>query len=432
MKIAILGYGIEGESAYRYYAKHYPESSFIVYDANQSPKNPLPDGVEFVGGVENFFDIDADVVIKTPAIAPWRVSTSGELTTVTRELLKRSPATVIGVTGTKGKGTTSSLIDSILTTAGKKTWLVGNIGKSPFDVLDEISADDIVIYEMSSFQLWNLDVSPHTAVVLGIEPEHLDVHKDLEDYLDAKANITTHQTDNDTLIYKDYNTYVDSIVQRSMARKVPYQHEEFAHVKDGSFYYGEQKLCSVDALKLPGAHNLDNACAAIDATWQFVQGGDMIARGLSEFSGLPHRLKFVKSVRGVDYYDDSIATTPGSVVAALNAFDAPKVVILGGSSKGADYMELAQAVSVKQDEVRRVIVIGVEANKIVEALSQVGFSNLDNLGLDTTMKDVVELASRSSQSGDVVILSPSCASFDMFKNYQDRGDQFIAAVQNLD
>src|SRR5207253_581260 len=150
-----------------YYHAKYPDATFVIYDNKQEPKNAVPDGVEFVGGVVDFKGITADLAIKTPAIPPWNVEVSGEVTTMTREFLKQCPAPVIGVTGTKGKGTTSSLIKSILDAAGKKTWLVGNIGVGAFDVLEQIKSDDVVIYEMSSFQLWTLDVSPQVAVVLG-------------------------------------------------------------------------------------------------------------------------------------------------------------------------------------------------------------------------------------------------------------------------
>jgi UDP-N-acetylmuramoylalanine--D-glutamate ligase len=431
MKIAILGYGIEGESVYKYFSRLHPDAEFTVYDNNSQTKRPLPDGVKFVGGVSDFKGVDADIAIKTPAIAPWNVQVTGETTSVTREFLKKCPAPVIGVTGSKGKGTTSSLIEAILRASGVKTWLVGNIGKPALDILSEVSPDDVVVYELSSFQLWDSDVSPHVAVVLGIEPEHLDVHRDIDDYVGAKANITKYQSAEDLLVYKSGNEYVGQIVAESHAEKQTYPNDESAHVKDSGFYYGEQFLCSVEELKIPGVHNQENACAAIDAAWNWVQDGAVIARGLADFEGLPHRLKYVRTVGDVAYYDDSIATTPGSVVAALNAFDAPKVVIIGGSSKGANYVELASALAAKKDSVRTAIIIGVEAPKIEQALKDVGFADFVNLGSEVSMQEIVSVAQGNANSGDIVILSPACASFDMFKDYQDRGNQFIAAVQNL-
>lgn len=429
MKIAILGYGVEGESVYKYYHKKYPEAEFVAYDNNREPKNALPEGVAFVGGVQDFKGISADIAVKTPAIAPWLVDVTGELTTMTREFMKVCPAPVIGVTGTKGKGTTSSLIASILNAAGKKTWLVGNIGVGAFDILEQIKPEDIVVYELSSFQLWDLDVSPHVAVVLGIEPEHLDVHEDFDDYIGAKANIAKHQSVDDHVIFFHRNTYAESIANVSNGVKTGYPRDVGAHVHDGDFYYGDQKLCPVSTLQLPGVHNQENACAAIEACWFWVQDKDMIAKGLGDFSGLPHRLKFVREVDGVSYYDDSIATTPGSAIAALAAFEQPKVIILGGSYKGATYDDLADAIA--RSSVRKVVLIGEEAPKIEASLVSRGFSEYDNLGASVTMADIVARARSFAQDGDVVILSPSCASFDMFKSYSDRGDQFIAAVQSL-
>jgi UDP-N-acetylmuramoylalanine--D-glutamate ligase len=344
--------------------------------------------------------------------------------------LKECPAPVIGVTGTKGKGTTCSLIKAILDASGKRAWLVGNIGLSGLDVLGQIKPEDVVVYELSSFQLWDADVSPHVAVVLGIEPEHLDVHKDLNDYISAKANIAKHQKTEDLLVYKNGNQYAEQIAQLSSGTKVDYPNEATAHVRDGMFYYGVQELCSTGALKLPGAFNRENACAAINAVWPWVKDGNNIERGLESFHGLPHRLKFVKSVNDVSFYDDSIATTPGSAIAALSAFEQPKVIILGGSYKGATYDELAQKLA-ESETVRRVILIGSEAPKIEAALKNVGFARYNNLGMSVTMTDIVKSAAAAAEPGDAVILSPSCASFDMFKNYADRGDQFIQAVQNL-
>ncbi len=429
MKIALLGYGVEGESVYNYYHAKYPDAEFTAYDNKSEPKNSLPADVKFVGDVQDFTNIEADIAVKTPAIAPWLVQVSGEVTTMTREFMKTCPAPIIGVTGTKGKGTTASLIQSILQAAGKKTWLVGNIGVGAFDVLDQIQPEDIVVYELSSFQLWDCDVSPHIAVVLGIEPEHLDVHNGFEDYLSAKANIASHQKQDDTVVYKANNEYAVAIAEQSSAQKVAYESDNYAHATDGAFYYGEQLLCSTDVLKIPGVHNIDNACAAIDATWQWVQDGDVIAKGLAAFEGLPHRLKFVRDVDGVGYYDDSIATTPGSAIAALAAFEQPKVLILGGSDKGADYDHLAAEIA--RSNIRHVFLIGSEAPRLQAAIDGTGVSDYTNLGSLVTMGEIVEAAAAKAQRGDVVILSPACASFDMFKSYSDRGDKFIAAVQRL-
>lgn len=431
MNIAILGYGIEGESVYKYYRSLYPDAVITVYDNNPQPKNPLPADVKFVGGAKDFKGIVADLAIKTPAIPPDQVQVTGEVTTMAREFLKVCPAQTIGVTGTKGKGTTCSLIKSILDGGGKRAWLVGNIGVGAFDVLDRIEPDDIVVYELSSFQLWDIDVSPHVAVVLGIEPEHLDVHENIDDYIGAKANITKHQKPEDTVVYLQGNEYSEQIAKLSPGKAIAYPNDEAGHLREGKFYYGEQELCSAAALRLPGIHNRENACAAISAVWPWVKDGNDIERGIEAFEGLPHRLKLVKTVGEIQYYDDSIATTPGSAIAAIKSFEVPKILILGGSEKGASYEELANTIMENVDTMRRVLLMGTEAPKLEAALKSVGFARYSRYDTTLKMDEIVKTAAGFAEPGDAVILSPACASFDMFKNYVDRGDQFIQAVESL-
>lgn len=432
MNIALLGYGVEGESAYKYYRKKYPQAVITVYDNNTEPKKQLPSDVKFVGGVKDFKGITADIAVKTPAIPPWQVQVSGELTSVTREFLKNVPAAVIGVTGSKGKGTTCSMIKSILDAAGRRSWLVGNIGVPALDIFDKVKSGDIIVYEMSSFQLWDCDVSPHVAVVLGIEPEHLDVHKDMDDYVNAKANIAKFQQESDTIIYRKGNEFAEKIAKLSKGKQIPYPDETTTHVKAGMFCYGEEEeICNVGALQIPGNHNRDNACAALAAVWPYVSDGFDIERGLEAFRGLPHRLRIVDTIDNVTYYDDSIATTPGSVSVALDAFEEPKVLIMGGVGKGTSFDELAKKIVEHGQGIRRVVIIGSEALKIEVALRDAGFARYTRLSDAVTMDEIVKTAQTSSESGDIILLSPGCASFDMFRDYADRGDKFIASVQKL-
>lgn len=424
MKIAILGYGVEGESVYNYYHAQYPDAQFVVYDNKTEPKNQLPEGVEFVGGVKDFKGIEADLAIKTPAIAPWLVEVSGEVTTMTREFMKVCPAPIIGVTGTKGKGTTASLIKSILDAAGKRTWLVGNIGLGAFDVLDQISPDDIVVYELSSFQLWDIDVSPHVAVVLGIEPEHLDVHRDFDDYLNAKANIAVHQKETDTIVYKESNEWSKQIAFRSSATKIPYANQGGAYSDDGYFYYQEHKLCTVSVLRIFGEHNVENACAAIVAAWQWAQDPAMIERGLSSFKGLPYRIELVRELDGVSYYNDSYSTSPAAIGVALKAVANPTILIAGGYDRGFNYEEAASVITA-HSEIKKVLLIGQTGPKVARHLAKGTYEILDNF--TTAVTRAKELAT----AGDAVLLSPGFASFDMFKNFNDRGRQFTELVGEL-
>ena len=426
MKIAIAGYGLEGESNYRYYAAD-STNEIVIIDQRQ-PENPIPQGVKSIIAENALDNLEGfDLVVRTAGIAPYKIKTDGKVWSATNEFFSKCPTPIIGVTGSKGKGTVASLIASILKASGRKVWLVGNIGLAALDVLNEISSGDIVIYELSSFQLWDIEYSPRVAVVLFIEQEHLDIHIDMDDYLNAKYNITRHQTTDDLLVYNQTNPFTRSIASQSKAQKVGYPDDKSAHIKDNSFYYGEQLICSVDALQLRGLHNQDNACAAIDAIWSFTNDASVIEKGLRDFEGLPHRLKLVRELDGVSYFDDSIATTPSSAIAALQAFSQPKVIILGGSSKGSDFVELGQELA-KQDV--RAILIGAEAENIAHACQAAGFSAYEILEQATATK-FVERARSLATTGSVVLLSPACASFGLFKNYSDRGDQYIAAVEAL-
>jgi UDP-N-acetylmuramoylalanine--D-glutamate ligase len=427
MKIAIAGYGVEGKTNYDYWSQD-PANEITIADESETPTFAPPEGVATILGPDAFSKLNGfDLVIRTAGLAPRKISTDGKIWSATNEFFAKCPAPIIGITGSKGKGTTSSLIASILEAAGRKVWLVGNIGQASLEVLSQIQPEDIVVYELSSFQLWDIERSPHVAVVLIIEQDHLDVHTDMEEYVAAKSNIARFQSADDLVIFHSGNQYSRQIGEASTARKVAFPEQGSAHVVEGTFYYGEQELCSVDSLKIAGPHNVDNATAAINAVWEYTQDAAVIEAGLSNFKGLPHRLSFVRGVNGVDYYDDSIATTPGSAVAALRAFDRPKVIILGGSSKGSDFSALADELT-RHDA--QAILIGDEAERIAEVLRSTGFESFEIIE-DATAEKFVKRASELAQPGSVVLLSPSAASFGLFKNYADRGEQFTAAVNAL-
>jgi len=431
MKIAIAGYGIEGESNYRYWSAD-PQNEVVIVDENQ-PKCQLPDGVRTIISNDAFSNMqEFDLVVRTAGLAPRKIKTNGKIWSGTNEFFDKCPALIIGVTGSKGKSTTVSLIASILRQAGKKVWLIGNIGKPALDELTYINKDDYVVFELSSFQLWDIKKSPQIAVVLFIEQEHLNVHLDINEYVSAKANITKYQSSDDLLIFNKSNDYAQSIADLSSAKLIGYTDEKSAHVTDGNFYYGEQKICSVDTLKIVGKHHFDNACAAIDAIWQITNDTEVIKAGLSDFEGLPHRLQFVREVKGIKYYDDSIATTPSSSIAAIRSFDGPEVIILGGSSKGSDFTSLGLELT-KHDV--NAILIGDEAETISKSCLEAGFTNFVIIkNSEMSMMKIVELAQNmllDNKNGGVVLLSPSSASFGLFKDYADRGDQFATAVRTL-
>lgn len=427
MKVAIAGYGIEGKASYDYwYARG---DDVTIVDERDLSAYDLPYGAKSILGKSAFRSLDGfDLVVRTPSLPPAKLKRAAKLWSATNEFFANCPAPIIGITGTKGKGTTASLTASILRAAGKTVHLVGNIGVPALAELPKIASDDIVVFELSSFQLWDLEASPQVSVVLMMEPDHLDIHKNLQDYIDAKSNIRRHQSGEDICLYHPTNTLSKRIAQTATGPAARYAvaDDGQVYIKENTFFIQDTKLCSIDAVQLPGHHNLENACAAISAAYRFTDDRSAIETGLKAFSGLPHRLKFVRELRGVTYYDDSIATTPGSAIAALQAFSQPKLIILGGKDKGADYRPL---IELCRDTDTHVLAIGSNGPAIAK-LCEKAHVAVTELGM-APMADIVAAAAREAIDGSAVILSPAAASFDMFLNYSDRGDQFVAAVEKL-
>lgn len=427
MKIAIAGFGVEGRANYDYFKREFPDVEITIADEREGVDS-APEGAQIISGLGIFEKLQGyDMVVRTAGLAPRKIKTDGQIWSATNEFFAKCPAPIIGVTGTKGKGTTCSLIVSILRTAGKTAHLVGNIGVPALDVLPKIKPGDIVVYELSSFQLWDLEKSPQIAVVLMIEPDHLDVHEGFDEYIGAKSNTTRYQTSGDMVIYHPENEYSREIAELGKGDKIRYGTKEDGgvYVKANNFCVQENAICSVDTLHLVGVHNLENACAAISAARQFTADDEAVAEGLSSFAGLPHRLKFVAERGGVKYYDDSISTTPGSAIAALRSFDAPKVIILGGHDKGADYDSVVAAC---KEEGAQIIAIGQTGAIIHDLAAEQG---VKSYRVEGPMSEVVAKAAEVAPEGSVVLLSPASASFGQYKNYADRGEQFVDAVTEL-
>lgn len=422
MKIVIAGYGTEGKASYMYYTARGND----VAIADEREDIAVPEGVKSILGPDAFSRLDDfDLIIRSPGLNPKKLPYEGKVWSATNEFFAHCLAPVIGVTGTKGKGTTSSLIAAILKAAGKTVHLVGNIGVPALELLGGVQPEDIVVYELSSFQLWDLEKSPQVAVVLAVEPDHLDVHSDFADYVAAKSKIAKNQITTDRIIYNAANETASSIAALSVGQRLPYPSERTAHVRGDFFYYQDAELCEREQLQLVGEHNIENACAAITAVWPWVQEPAVIAEGLRSFDGLPHRLKFVAEVGGVRYFDDSIATTPGSAIAAMKAFPEPKVLILGGSDKGVGYDEVIVFAGATET---KIIAVGETGASIYDLCMKNG---VECERVEGGMSEAVMAAREMAQPGGVVILSPASASFDQYKNYADRGERFIAAVQLL-
>lgn len=407
-KVAILGYGLEGQDAERYFKNQ--KSNIKILDQKISS--------DYLNNLKDF-----DLIVRSPGVYRYlpeivKAEKAGvEITSGVKLFFEECPGKIIGVTGTKGKGTTSSLIYEILKNAGKDVYLVGNIGKPYLELLPKLTKDSFVVMELSSFQLIDLTKSPDIAVVLNITLDHMDWHKDKEEYINAKKNIVRYQSVSDfAIINSEYE--VSKSFSKDTCGKVI-----FFSKKDLENKYKERLL-------IRGEHNLENIAAAVSVAKVLKIKEDIILKTVQSFKGLEHRLELVKEINGVTFYNDSFATGPQPTIAAIRSFTEPITLILGGSDKGLNYDELGKEVACNK-QVNKIIVIGQVGPMIIRSLNNAGFrGSIINLKLKSMVK-IVENAFRNTHCGGVVLLSPAAASFDMFENYKDRGKQFKKAVQNL-
>ncbi|CAN5410332.1 UDP-N-acetylmuramoyl-L-alanine--D-glutamate ligase [soil metagenome] len=430
MKIAIVGFDTEGRSSLEYFS----QLGHDITICDQNPELQVPKGVDSVLGEKYLDDLDRfDLIVRTAGLHPQKIlennpNVSTKLTTQVNTFFHACPTkNIIGVTGTKGKGTTSTLITKMLETSGKDVYLGGNIGVPPLSFIDKLNEDSWVVLELSSFQLIDLQYAPHIGVCLMVVPEHLNWHENMEEYVAAKSRMFSLQTDKDIAIHFADNQLSTTIASSGSGRLLPYYADPGAHVADGVITIDSQDICKTSELKLLGAHNWQNVCAAITAVWQITQDVNAMHEVLTSFSGLEHRLEFVRELNNIKYYDDSFGTTPETAAVAIQSFAEPKVVILGGSDKGAEFDVLAQ--TVKDNNVRQAVVIGDTGPKIIAALQKAGYNNISLGG--KTMASMLETCNAHAQPGDVVLLSTGCASFGLFKDYKDRGNQFKQVVQEL-
>ncbi|MFC1616307.1 UDP-N-acetylmuramoyl-L-alanine--D-glutamate ligase, partial [Patescibacteria group bacterium] len=382
-KIAILGFGVEGKAILEYLQQHDYEN-IMVCDQNLDLKEELPDGVSAQLGEHYLSDLDKfDVVYRSPGIRYLEPEIQAAkvagavITSSTVDFMDQCPCPIIGVTGTKGKGTTSTLIYKILKRAGKDVYLGGNIGEPAIEFLDDLNHDSIVALELSSFQLHDLTKSPRYAIFLNTTVDHLDYHVDQDEYMTAKESILAHQhEDNVAIMNKDYDYFEHykplvkgTLYTVSLKEKI----ENGAYVKDERIYYavdGESvELMDVSDVKLTGAHNLENVLPSVVICKELGVDDQDIVAVVKEFEGLPHRLQFVREVGDVRYFNDSNATGPYPSMAAVDSFDEPTVLIAGGSSKEEDYDEWALKILMKPN-LHTVVLMGATADKMEEALRE--------------------------------------------------------------
>lgn len=398
-------------------------------------------GIRFVLGRHEFSDFTgADMVVVSPGVpgssefveAARRAGVI--LTTEIGLFVERCPARICGITGSNGKTTTVSMIKSILEHTGERFRVGGNIGGSLLSELQTIASGDHVVLELSSFQLeWldRLSWSPHIAAVLNIMPNHLDRHGSFNDYLRAKAAILDHQTPDDMAILMDDDQGSASLSYRVRGLLVWVGTDLTGEgiTLEGSWiaeHIGNRvnRICDTGALHVPGKHNVLNAMAAAACAREMHIGYDSIRSGLGAYKGLPHRLEFAGEHNGIQFYNDSKATTPEAAAAGITSFNLPVIPILGGYDKGVSFGEMARRIA---PHVAWAALIGVTAPEISRELEKAGVHSAVFASLEEAFTACCELSS----SGDVVILSPGCASYDMFNNYEERGNAFKELVRRL-
>ncbi|HUY53401.1 MAG TPA: UDP-N-acetylmuramoyl-L-alanine--D-glutamate ligase, partial [Candidatus Dormibacteraeota bacterium] len=292
--------------------------------------------------------------------------------------------------------------------------------------------DDFIVLEMSSFQLSDCNYSPHIAVCLMITQDHIDWHGQIENYLDSKRNIVKYQTKDDIVIYNSQNNKSQSLAETSLANKLPYLEAPGAIVQGQNIIIDDQVICAVSEIGLLGKHNLENICAAITCVWQVSKNKHAIARIIKTFTGLENRLEFVKIKNKVRYYNDSFASAPDAAIAGMKAIASPKVLIIGGFDRNLDLKYLVESIvdEGKNGSIRKLILIGASASRLAKELDAKKYTNYQ-VSNAKNMFEIVKLATDYADKEDVVLLSPGFASFDMFKNFEERGRAFKDAVNNL-
>lgn len=464
MKIAIVGYGIEGRALARYFAKHKHDITICAKEdlGGHIKKHKWSSkiGQRYLENLHEF-----DVVFRSPGVAFLKKELNpvrGKLSSMTRYFFDKCPCPIIGITGTKGKGTVATLLYEILKiyreTDGGKVFLGGNIGEPAINFLDSLSPNDIVILELSSFQLQDLEKSPHMAIVLGITPDHMNYHRDMEEYVKAKMNIVKFQRPKDFAIIDADNNRSFSFIKHTKAKKLTISVER--HLKEGAFLYMGNLMVRIgetntvignrDRVKLIGLHNIKNILAAAAAACVLKVPVEFISKTVSAFCGLPHRLEFIKEHAGVRYYNDSASTNPETTIAALRSFHNPTILIAGGCDKNLDFTDLGEEIA-KLFNVKTVILMGdikpklekaieeainVEEKRLVQQALRINRPvrrrdiPLELISADT-YQEAFMVAKMLAQPGDTVLFSPGAASFDMFKDYKERGDAFRNFVEDI-
>ena len=384
-----------------------------------------------------------DIIFRSPSCRPdlpeikREIKRGAILTSEIEMVLEMCPGTTIGVTGSDGKTTTTSLIYEILKEQELNCYLGGNIGMPLFTKISQMKPEDYVVLELSSFQLMTMNVSPNIAIITNITPNHLDIHKSYQEYIEAKENIFKYQNENDLLILNYDNEITKELSKKANSKIIFFSRKEMLEngvVLDNNIV----KVCenvlrrhivNMNNSNLRGVHNGENACAAIAATSNLANV-ETQSKAIYKFKGVNHRLEFVREIDNVKWFNDSIASSPTRTIAGLNSFNENIVLIAGGYDKHLDYNSLAKPII---NKVSNLILLGQTSNKIYDAVNieLKKSDNKINMYKVETLEDAIAKAKEVSKKGDIVLFSPASASFDMFKNFEERGNKFKQIVNKL-
>lgn len=432
-KICIWGWGSEGKSTLQFINKFVPNYNVVIADKYYIDNSAIP----YISENELITNLDKfDIIIKSPGISLYNlnIKKTNNITSQVELFLKYYKNKTIGITGTKGKSTTTNLVYFLLKNLNFNVQIGGNIGIPVFDLLMNDNHTDWYVLELSCHQLDSINYSPHIAILLNIFPEHLDYYQSFELYKNAKFNIITHQNSNDIAIINNNIADITNIES-----EIWNFGENIKNSQRGLFYLDNNlifknanntKKLSIDQdkLKLKGEHNIHNICAALLATY-FSTGIEIEAfiDKIYEFQPLPHRLEYIGEFQNIHFYNDSISTIPQSTIAALESLHNVDTLIIGGMNRGLNYSELFDYL--KKSNVKNIFCIG--------ELKDFLFTNLENIKDKNVMKfddlqQAVDAAFRLTSPGKICLLSPAAASYDQFKNFEDRGDKFKYYIKNFD
>jgi UDP-N-acetylmuramoyl-L-alanine---L-glutamate ligase len=444
--IVLLGFGREGQSSFSLIRKVLPQIPLCIADADGSvTSNPLANndpnvhfklGPDYLKGLDEF-----DLILKTPGISLKDIDYTidrEKITSQTDLFLQVYSNQVIGITGTKGKSTTSTLLHSVLKRAGRDAILLGNIGRPAFNCIEDIHHDTIVVYEMSSHQLEYISVAPHISILLNLFQEHLDAYHSFRNYQLAKMNILRFQNENDFFVYNaDDKIISDRIIEFHINRNYqPFSLKtvlaDGSFVKDGMIIYSED--CIGQAVfdlnkkrKLKGDHNVRNIMAVINACKILEIENEIIQEGIAGFTGLEHRMEYIGKFRGISFYNDSIATIPEATIEAIKALEKVDTLILGGFDRGIDYTGLAGFLS--SSMIRNFICTGEAGKRIINLLKPLKRKD-QKLFLIPQFDEFLRLALKHTLPGNICLLSPAAASYDEFQNFEMRGKRFKELVKS--